>query len=79
MPFKKGDPIWVMAGGRRMIGTIMLASPNQKSLFVEFDGALLMKGGMLPGQAPLLLAEDGSHYFPLMDDTTHVTVEPRET
>lgn len=78
MTLKTGDAVWVTAGGRRMEGSIKLASGNQKSLWVEFDGGLWVEGGMLAGEAPLSLSDDGTYYYPIMDANTRVTVEPRE-
>jgi hypothetical protein len=38
--FAKGDAVKITAGGRTVRGHVIMASPNGKSLFLDFDAML---------------------------------------
>lgn len=78
MTFANGDPIWITANNRKMEGVIVMASPNQKSLMIQMDGAIWINDGanMLAGNVALLMEDDGLYHV-LHDTTITATVEAR--
>lgn len=67
--FKDGDRVLIECDGRRVPGTVMLASPNGVSLFLTFEAIL---AGYVRGM-PVLRDDDGS-YRTL--DGTPLTLRP---
>ena len=54
---KTGDAVSITYDGRTVPGTIKLASPNGRSLMLEFDAML---GGFV-GMMPVLADDDGAY------------------
>jgi hypothetical protein len=67
---KTGDRITVTAHGKTLPGSVVLASSNEMSLYIEFDGSFPFH----IGAAPLLKGRDGV-YRSIVDDT-EMTVRP---
>lgn len=63
MTFKTGDNITATYDGRTVVATVLLASPNGRSLMIGWDDGML--GGFV-GKMPILQDERGD-YRCLMD------------
>ena len=62
MTLRRGQFVRLTYNGKTIKAMVMLASPNGKSLFFGFDGALWSQGGgVFPGQMPVLQHEDGTY------------------
>jgi hypothetical protein len=57
-PLRTGDPVIITYEGRTVSGHVILASPNGKSLMLEFEAIL---GGFV-GMMPVLEREDGDYH-----------------
>jgi hypothetical protein len=58
---KRGDVIWIERGHTKMRAMIVLASPNEVSLAVAFDGMFCGYVGWMP-----LLRDDNGEYRDLI-------------
>jgi len=56
--FKTGDKVLITVGKRVVQGNVMLASPNGKSLMLEFEAIL---GGFV-GRMPVLMNDEGAFH-----------------
>jgi hypothetical protein len=68
-----GDACWITVEGRRVEGEICMASPNSRSLIVDFEAVLL---GFV-GRMALGLREGADGYTELFTDTP-AKLEPRD-
>jgi hypothetical protein len=77
MSFHSGQLVLITYGSRTLEGEIAIASPNQRSLMLRFDGALIPSHGegMFLGWMPVLRDEAGV-YRDLMNNEP-VQVVPR--
>lgn len=71
MSLEKGSRVLITYKGRELEGRVILASQNQQSLMLAFDGML---GGYV-GSMPVLLAPGDDCYRDLIE---HDPVEVRE-
>lgn len=61
---RKGDRVLITLGGETVEGEVILASPNEDSLALAFDGALASRGpsggmAVFPGLLPVLRDKAG--------------------
>ena len=63
MTFKTGDTVQATSEGRTVTARVIMASPNGKSLAIQWDD------GMLAGHCGLMpiYQNDNGHYFSLFD------------
>lgn len=60
MSFHRGQFVRITFAGQTIDGTVMIVSPNNRSLMLSFDGALHTPGGgMVFGALPALMDDDG--------------------
>ena len=72
---KRGDFVLVTFGGKSIKAIVMIASENQRSLMLSFDGALHSpSGGAFFGTMPVLMGDDGI-YRDLVENKP-VLIEP---
>lgn len=69
---KTGDLITICCNGKTLRGVVQLASENNRSLMVAFDGTLAFHYG----QMPVLMDARGDYRSILTDDI--VTIAPRK-
>ena len=58
----KGDHVILTVENRPYVGVVLLCGIEARSLVVEIDGAVAMKGGFALGILPLLKKDDGKYY-----------------
>jgi hypothetical protein len=71
MPLKDGDRVSLTCEGRRVAAQVVMVSPNQKSLAVEFEAILAGHVGMMP----LMRDGDSGPYHSFINGV-EVIVEP---
>lgn len=77
MTYTRGQAVHVEYNGQSVGATVMLASPNGRSLMLVFQGALRTpSGGMMIGSLPLLMDEQGV-YRDLAEEAVATLTEPR--
>jgi hypothetical protein len=71
MPWKQGDSCLMIANGEQWLASVGVASSNQRSIGLTFDGHCLGHRGFMP----ILLDEDGV-YRSIIDASVTVELQP---